>query len=121
MLLKHYQNLWVVAGTSVIANLYSSCYDEELYPDPHAFKPDRFLDEQGTFIKPTGKQMLPFSIGKRVCLGESLARTEIFMTLVSFVQRFEATRVTNEKVDEKGQNVFAYSPRQFEFNLKQRT
>ena len=104
----------------VRANIYSTCYDEEVYPDPYTFKPERFLDKQGMFIKPTGKQMLPFSIGKRVCPGESLARTELFMTLVSFVQRFEATRVRDELVKEDGVDVFTYAPKPFVFCLEQR-
>ena len=104
----------------VRANIYSTCYDEEVYPDPYTFKPERFLDKQGMFIKPTGKQMLPFSIGKRVCPGESLARTELFMTLVSFVQRFEAIRVADEKVNEEGVDVFIHSPRPFDLVLKLR-
>ena len=104
----------------VRANIYSTCYDEEVYPEPYTFKPERFLDEQGMFIKPIGKQMLPFSIGKRVCPGESLARTELFMTLVSFVQRFEAIRVADKKANEEGVDVFIHSPRPFDFVLKQR-
>lgn len=108
------------AGTTVFANLYSTYHDEEVYPDSHSFIPDRFLDDQGVFVRPTGKQVLPFSIGKRACLGESLARTELFMILVSFVQRFVVTRVGEEKVREDGIDVFTHYPRPFEYYLKQR-
>ena len=72
------------------------------------------------FIKPTGKQMLPFSIGKRVCPGESLARAELFMTLVTLVQRVEVRRLTGEKIREDGIDVFTHSPRPFDFYLDQR-
>ena len=109
-----------VIGTIILANLFSTYHDEEIYPDSYTFKPERFLNEQGMFVKPTGKQMLPFSIGKRVCLGESLARTELFMTLVSFVQRFEATRVRDELVKEDGVDMFTYAPKPFVFCLEQR-
>ena len=113
-------NYFCILGTTVIADLYSTYHDESIYPDSYSFIPDRFLDEEGVFVKPSGKQMLPFSIGKRVCLGESLARTELFMILVSFVQRFQVSRVTKEKVREDGVDVFTHSPREFEFLLEQR-
>ena len=111
----------IILGSTVVASLYSTYHDEDVYPDSYSFIPDRFLDEQGVFVKPSGKQMLPFSIGKRVCLGESLARTELFMILVSFVQRFQVSRVTEEKVGEDGVDVFVHSPKEFQFTLEQRS
>ena len=113
-------SLFSLLDTTVQANLYSTFHEECVYPDSYSFIPDRFLDEQGVFVKPSSKQMLPFSIGKRVCLGESLARTELFMILVSFIQRFQVSRVTEDKVREDGVDVFTFSPRVFEYILKQR-
>ena len=101
------------------ANLYSISQDKRLYNDP-SFIPERFLGEQGRYTKPVGKHMLPFGIGSRACPGESLARAELLMILVTFVQRFEASRVSEEKVREDGIDVFTVAPRPFEYILKPR-
>ncbi|KAG7260434.1 hypothetical protein CRUP_029433 [Coryphaenoides rupestris] len=45
----------------------------------------RFLDDQGRRVTPHG--FLPFGAGPRVCVGESLARTELFLFLSSLLQR----------------------------------
>lgn len=47
--------------------------------------PDRFLDKQGQRVMPS--YFLPFGAGPRVCVGESLARLELFLFLSSLLQR----------------------------------
>ena len=51
-------------GTMVVSNLYASCQDPSVYPDPEVFKPDRFLDSDGCFKKPDKKYMNPFGTGR---------------------------------------------------------
>jgi len=51
------------------------------------FKPERFLDENGKVLKK--KHFIPFSIGKRQCLGETLAKTELFLFFTGLVQQFK--------------------------------
>lgn len=48
-------------------------------------KTDRFLDDKGQRVTPTC--FLPFGAGPRVCVGESLARLELFLFLSSLLQR----------------------------------
>ena len=49
------------------------------------FSSDRFLDEQGQRL--SRPCFLPFGAGPRVCVGESLARLELFLILSSLLQR----------------------------------
>ncbi|KAA0194234.1 Cytochrome P450 CYP3216A1 [Hyalella azteca] len=71
--------------TLVIANLWGIHHDPKVWGDPHEFRPERFLGPEG---KAMLKHLVPFSLGRRNCLGESLARTEIFLFLTSLLQQF---------------------------------
>uniref|UniRef100_A0AAY4DZH9 Cytochrome P450 2F2-like n=1 Tax=Denticeps clupeoides TaxID=299321 RepID=A0AAY4DZH9_9TELE len=74
-------------GTLVIPNLSSALKQENQWKFPHEFNPSNFLDDQGQFVKP--EAFMPFSVGPRMCLGEGLARMELFLFLVCLLQRFK--------------------------------
>ncbi|XP_073687966.1 cytochrome P450 2X9 [Garra rufa] len=74
-------------GTFVIPNLTSVLKDERQWKFPHEFNPANFLNEQGQFVKP--EAFMPFSAGPRVCLGEGLARMELFLAMVTLLRRFQ--------------------------------
>jgi cytochrome P450 len=63
-------------GCSLVANGYLIHHDPEIYPDPYAFRPERFLDEPpGTYT------WIPFGGGRRRCLGASFAMLEMSVVL----------------------------------------
>ncbi|KAI6238864.1 hypothetical protein M3Y99_00643900 [Aphelenchoides fujianensis] len=74
------------AGTCVIPQIACVLSNEKLFPNPHAFDPQRFLDESGR-LKHLD-EFIPFSAGKRSCLGESLARMELFLIAANLFNRF---------------------------------
>ncbi|XP_043955921.1 cytochrome P450 2K1-like [Gambusia affinis] len=84
-----FQGYFIKEGTTVIPLLTSVLYDESEWESPHTFNPSHFLDKEGRFIKRDA--FLPFSAGRRVCLGESLARMEVFLFFTSLLQRFRFT------------------------------
>jgi hypothetical protein len=66
-------------GTFVGLNLPKVHEDEREWPEPEKFKPERFLDEDGKFVgwnKLHG--FMPFSVGRRECPGQSLAKIMMF-------------------------------------------
>uniref|UniRef100_A0ACB8GEX2 Uncharacterized protein n=1 Tax=Sphaerodactylus townsendi TaxID=933632 RepID=A0ACB8GEX2_9SAUR len=75
-----------VRGTHIVPLLYSVLYDESQWENPFQFYPEHFLDSEGKFVKRDA--FLPFSAGRRVCAGETLAKMELFLFFVSLLQRF---------------------------------
>nr|XP_028602669.1 cytochrome P450 2D6-like [Podarcis muralis] len=80
------QGFFIPKGTTVIFNLSSVLKDETVWEKPYEFYPEHFLNKKGEFVKREG--FLPFSAGLRVCPGEQLARTELFLFLTSLLQHF---------------------------------
>ncbi|XP_046381805.2 cytochrome P450 1A2-like [Haliotis rufescens] len=74
-------------NTVIFINLYSMSHDPEVWGDPHVFRPERFLDASGEINKSLLEEFLPFSTGGRKCLGESLARNEIFLFFTGILQK----------------------------------
>ncbi len=63
-------------GVCLLPDAYLIHHDPAIYPDPYAFKPERFLDEgPGTYT------WIPFGGGRRRCLGASFAQLEMKIVL----------------------------------------
>ncbi|XP_068996104.1 cytochrome P450 2F2-like [Embiotoca jacksoni] len=73
-------------GTMIIQNLTSLHNEEGQWKFPHEFNPENFLNDQGEFVKP--EAFMPFSAGPRMCLGEGLARMELFLIMVTLLRKF---------------------------------
>ncbi|XP_068949560.1 cytochrome P450 2J2-like [Petaurus breviceps papuanus] len=75
----------VPKGTIMLTNLTSLHRDPKEWATPETFNPEHFL-ENGQFKKK--EAFLPFSMGKRVCIGEQLARAELFLFFTCLLQKF---------------------------------
>jgi hypothetical protein len=74
------------AGVCLVPNGYLVHHDPELYPDPYAFRPERFLDR-----KPGTYEWLPFGGGRRRCLGASFAQLEMRVVLRAVLEAYEVS------------------------------
>jgi len=80
-------------GCSLVANGYLIHHDPEIYPDPYAFRPERFLDEPpGTYT------WIPFGGGRRRCLGASFALLEMKVVLRALLGSCEV-RAAGDRVE----------------------
>lgn len=75
------------AGSMVLPQISILMNDPSNFEEPERFNPDRFLDENQNLKK--FDAFVPFSIGKRQCLGESLARAELFLIFGNLLRNFE--------------------------------
>ncbi len=71
-------------GVVLLASAYLVHHDPDLYAEPYAMRPERFLDEPpGTYT------WIPFGGGRRRCLGASFAIQELKIGLAATLRRFE--------------------------------
>ncbi|CAG7786193.1 unnamed protein product [Allacma fusca] len=77
---------YIPKETVIAANLHIVHNSEKIWGDPQNFRPSRFLDANNRIKK--YDEFIPFSIGKRVCPGENLARDEFFLFFVGLLKHF---------------------------------
>ena len=78
--------------------------DPDTFKEPSKFDPERFLsfDEEEIGLKFTPHaSVIPFGLGKRRCMGEGLARMELFKFLTGILSHFEICRDRDELVTEE--------------------
>jgi cytochrome P450 len=74
-------------------------HDPETYPDPEEFKPERFLDEDGT-VRDDPSLSLVFGAGKRICPGRHFVDTTLFIVTSSVLSVFNVTKARDENGNE---------------------
>jgi hypothetical protein len=76
------------AGVALLASAFLVHHDPEIYPEPFAFRPERFVG-----VTPGTYTWLPFGGGRRRCLGASFALQEMKIVLRAVVERFDLAPV----------------------------
>ncbi|HZU39805.1 MAG TPA: cytochrome P450 [Solirubrobacteraceae bacterium] len=92
------------AGVCLLASAYLVQHDPEIYPEPYAFRPERFLEASpGTYT------WIPFGGGRRRCLGASFATAEMKIVLRAVLTRHEVLPAT-PAAEVTGRRSITYSP-----------
>ncbi|KAA0188387.1 Cytochrome P450 CYP3214A3 [Hyalella azteca] len=80
---------FIPKGTIVSVANYSIHHDPRYWDDPHKFYPERFLDDSATKYTAPKQGFFAFGSGRRQCVGELLARMELFLFTAAIIQHFD--------------------------------
>lgn len=75
-------------GTQIFFNLWGLFHDPKVWKNPNQFDPTHFLSEDGKSIRKR-EEFIPFGLGRRSCIGEHLAKMELFLFFTNLMQRFK--------------------------------
>ncbi|KAF8190347.1 cytochrome P450 [Mycena galopus ATCC 62051] len=120
-----YNGYHLKAGSVVFPNSWAILHDPAVYPEPHVFKPERFLTDDGKLDFKVRDPEAPWGFGRRTCPGRRLANASLFITIASVLATFDISAAvdTNGRIiepsGEYGSGMLRY-PKPFECNIKPR-
>ncbi|KAJ4420525.1 hypothetical protein N0V82_004298 [Gnomoniopsis sp. IMI 355080] len=79
--------LVIPRGSAMAMSNFINHHNEDMFPDSHAFIPERWLDEDGGRNKALEKGTMSFSRGPRACMGKNLALCELHLVLAALALR----------------------------------
>ncbi|KAI0264159.1 cytochrome P450 [Gloeopeniophorella convolvens] len=100
-----YEGFFIPKGAVIVANTWAILRDPSVYPEPDEFKPERFLNSDGT-VRDDPMQSVVFGYGKRICPGRHFVDGTLFITVASLLSVFNIER----KKDQKGEDI-AFEPK----------
>ena len=113
-----FRNYKIKRGTVVFCNVYATTRDPEIWENPDQFQPERFLDENNEIIKSKADAVLAFGVGRRRCLGEHLAKMELFLFVANIFQKCNVDLCS--KPDFDGEFGLTYKPKSFKIKISER-
>uniref|UniRef100_A0A3Q3NJX9 Cytochrome P450 1A1 n=1 Tax=Labrus bergylta TaxID=56723 RepID=A0A3Q3NJX9_9LABR len=90
------EGLHIPKDTVVFINQWSINHDPLKWKDPHIFDPSRFLDENGSLDMDLTNNVMIFSAGKRRCIGDQIAKVEIFLFFAILLHQCSFEKYANE-------------------------
>jgi cytochrome P450 len=78
--------------------IWEIMHDESYWDSPALFRPERFLNDTRTKITNI-ERLIPFGIGKRMCVGSSFAQAEIYLFLAGLIQNFKFDDPTPDQLE----------------------
>ncbi|KAF7373059.1 Cytochrome P450 [Mycena sanguinolenta] len=92
-----YRGYRIPANSLVIGNAWAILHDETVYPDPHSFRPERFLLSDGK-LNPTTRdpETVAFGFGRRICPGRHMAAASLWIVVASILSTFNIDKAIGE-------------------------
>ncbi|KAF5346718.1 hypothetical protein D9756_010420 [Leucocoprinus leucothites] len=97
-----YRGYFIPKGTIIINNAWAILHDEQHFPKPDHFDPERFLTTSGQLRKNVldPEVTATFGFGRRTCPGSQIAQATLFVVAASFLSSFSILKPLNEKGEE---------------------
>ncbi|KAJ6579966.1 cytochrome P450 [Mycena vulgaris] len=91
-----YRGYRIPADSIVVGNAWAILHDEEMYPDPHSFKPERFLLDGKVNPAVRDPDTAAFGFGRRMCPGRHMAVASLWITIASMLSTFDIKKAVDE-------------------------
>ncbi|KAJ7844804.1 cytochrome P450 [Mycena leptocephala] len=91
-----YRGYRIPAGSIVIGNAWAILHDENMYPDPQSFKPERFLTDGKLNRAIRDPETAAFGFGRRICLGKHMATSSLWITIASILSTLQISKTVEE-------------------------
>ncbi|KAI9441767.1 cytochrome P450 [Lactarius indigo] len=82
-----YEGFFIPKGALIIGNTWALLRDPSIYPEPDAYKPERFLNPDGS-LRDDPLLLSAFGYGKRICPGRHFVDTTLFIYAASLLSVF---------------------------------
>ncbi|KAJ7110411.1 cytochrome P450 [Mycena epipterygia] len=90
-----YRGYRIPADSVVIGNVWAILHNEEMYPEPSAFNPERFLRD-GKPNPDVRDPQAAFGFGRRICPGRHMAMSLVWITIASVLAGFDITKAVGD-------------------------
>ncbi len=106
-------------GTVIIPLIGEVMMDPKNFDNPEQFNPERYLTKENGELKFTPHpKVIPFGVGKRRCLGEALARTQLFKFFTGLMQRYTIESGQAETLTDNAEPGFSSAPLRYKLKFK---
>ncbi|KAJ3488147.1 hypothetical protein NLI96_g3052 [Meripilus lineatus] len=121
-----YNGFTLPEGSMVMANIWSMSRNEDVYPEPEVFRPERFLDLTKTELDNIDPKDFTFGFGRRVCPGRWIAEDVVFL----LTSRLISTMNIGKSKDVDGREItpvygftsgFSSHPKKFPYSITPRS
>ncbi|KAL2020641.1 hypothetical protein VTK56DRAFT_8131 [Thermocarpiscus australiensis] len=101
-----YRGMFIPKGSTIIAPLWSIHLNEADFPEPHTFKPERFLEGREY---PGTLGHSAFGWGRRICPGMHLGSASVAINIARILWAFNVKPAVNEAGEDIDVDIFAFS------------
>ncbi|KAG1840953.1 cytochrome P450 [Suillus tomentosus] len=92
-----WKNYLIPAGATVIGNHWAIANDPEIFPEPHRFNPQRWIDDAGRVRGDL--RFFTYGFGRRVCPGQHVANRSVFVNTALILWAFRLSENPGAKID----------------------
>ncbi|KAJ2919890.1 hypothetical protein MD484_g619, partial [Candolleomyces efflorescens] len=112
-----YEGKLIPAGTTIMPNIFSMTQNEEMFPEPNTFRPERYIEN------PSLPHSFVFGFGRRICPGMHFAHNSLFILISRLLWAFDVLPITPDTKlpdPDEIENGIVVRPAELEYRLTSR-